>query len=89
MKKALIFGVTGQDGSYLAEELLLRGYEVYGARRRTSMFNTKRIDHLIRADSTISNSKFHLLYADLLDPSSILNCIMTVKPDEIYNLAGQ
>ena len=53
------------------------------------MFNTKRIDHLIPADSALSNSNFHLLYADLLDPSSILNCIMTVKPDEIYNLAGQ
>ncbi len=89
MKTALIFGVTGQDGSYLAEELLQRGYRVYGARRRVSIFNTQRIDHLIQDDSSNNRSKITLLYADLLDPSSILHCILTVKPDEIYNLAGQ
>jgi len=89
LKKALIFGVTGQDGSYLAEALLAKGYKVYGARRRTSTFNTKRIDHIIHKKSSNDFSNFNLLYADLLDPSSILHCIMTVKPDEIYNLAGQ
>tara|TARA_B100000787_G_C16198311_1_gene302693 strand:+ start:3041 stop:4084 length:1044 start_codon:yes stop_codon:yes gene_type:complete len=82
-KKALIFGVTGQDGSYLAEFLLEKKYQVHAVKRRSSSFNTERIDHLY------NNKNFHLHYGDLTDAISINRLINLVKPDEIYNLAAQ
>ena len=88
MKRALITGITGQDGSYLAELLLNKGYEVHGIRRRTSLFNTQRIDHLI-ADRHEPTKHFHLHYGDMTDSSSLVRTIEAVKPDEIYNLAAQ
>ena len=88
MKKiALITGVTGQDGSYLAEFLLKKDYKVFGIKRRSSSFNTKRIDHIY--DKKELNDKFQVFYGDLLDGSSLLNIIEEIKPDEIYNLAAQ
>ena len=83
MKKALITGVTGQDGSYLAEFLLEKGYDVYGIVRRSSIEKKERIDHLE------SNSNFHLYYGDLTDSLSLVKIISKVMPDEIYNLAAQ
>lgn len=88
MKKALITGVTGQDGSYLAELLINKGYEVHGMRRRASMFNTERIDHLYR-DSHQPDAKLHLHYGDLTDTPSLQRIIQEILPDEIYNLAAQ
>lgn len=88
MKKALIFGVTGQDGSYLAEILLGKGYEVHGVLRRSSTGNTKNIDHLI-ADQQLFNRRFFIWRGDLADPTSIYRVINNVKPDEIYNEADQ
>lgn len=88
MKKALITGVTGQDGAYLAEFLLTKGYEVHGIKRRTSLFNTDRIDHLFE-DPKISGKKFILHHGDMTDSSSLLRIIQQVQPDEIYNLAAQ
>jgi GDPmannose 4,6-dehydratase len=88
MKKALITGVTGQDGSYLAELLLDKGYEVHGIKRRTSLFNTDRIDHLYQ-DPHESNRKFVLHHGDLTDSTSLIRIIQQVQPDEIYNLAAQ
>ena len=88
MKTALITGITGQDGSYLAELLLDKGYMVYGIIRRSSSFNTGRINH-IYADPHDPNSRLKLLYGDLTDASSIAKIIRTVKPDEIYNLGAQ
>ncbi|MCM2400152.1 GDP-mannose 4,6-dehydratase [Rhizobium sp. S153] len=88
MKKALITGVTGQDGSYLAELLLAKGYEVHGIKRRTSLFNTDRIDHLY-ADPHEGGRKFILHHGDLTDSSSLVRIIQQVQPDEIYNLAAQ
>jgi GDPmannose 4,6-dehydratase len=88
MKRALITGITGQDGSYLAELLLDKGYEVHGIRRRTSLFNTQRIDHLI-VDRHERGRHFHLHYGDMTDSSSLVRTIEAVKPDEIYNLAAQ
>ncbi|GMO47394.1 MAG: GDP-mannose 4,6-dehydratase [Termitinemataceae bacterium] len=88
MKKALITGVTGQDGAYLSEFLLKKGYEVYGLRRRSSSFNTGRIDHLYQ-DPHIENNHFNLVYGDLTDTSSILRILQDVQPDEIYNLGAQ
>lgn len=88
MKKALITGVTGQDGSYLAELLLEKGYEVHGIKRRTSLFNTERIDHLIQ-DQHLGYSRFKIHYADMTDSSSLVRVIKEVEPDEIYNLAAQ
>lgn len=88
MKKALITGVTGQDGAYLAELLLRKGYEVHGIRRRTSMFNTARIDHLYR-DIHEQGSRFFLHYGDMTDSSSLMRIIQQTEPDEIYNLAAQ
>ena len=88
MKKAIITGITGQDGSYLAEILLSKGYEVHGIKRRTSLINTKRIDHIYE-EPHIDNRKFHLHYGDLTDFGSILNIIQKIKPDEIYNLGAQ
>ena len=87
MKIALITGITGQDGSYLAEFLLEKGYEVHGLRRRISLFNTERIDHLIN-DDNLSN-RFFLHYGDLTDSASLFNVIKKCNPDEIYNLAAQ
>jgi GDPmannose 4,6-dehydratase len=88
MKKALITGVTGQDGAYLAEFLLAKGYEVHGIKRRTSLFNTDRIDHLYQ-DPHEKGRRFILHHGDMTDSSSLLRIIQTVVPDEIYNLAAQ
>ncbi|KPK49032.1 MAG: GDP-mannose 4,6-dehydratase [Thiotrichales bacterium SG8_50] len=88
MKKALITGVTGQDGSYLAEFLLAKGYEVHGIKRRTSLFNTDRIDHLYQ-DPHTKDRRFILHHGDLTDSSSLVRIIQQVQPDEIYNLAAQ
>src|SRR5215475_4775171 len=88
MKKALITGITGQDGSYLAELLLDKGYEVYGLVRRSSSFNTDRIDHLYK-DPHESDVHLRLIYGDLNDASSINRVVRTVQPDEIYNLGAQ
>jgi GDPmannose 4,6-dehydratase len=87
-KKALITGVTGQDGAYLAEFLLGKGYEVHGIKRRTSLFNTDRIDHLYQ-DPHETNRRFILHHGDLTDSSSLIRIIQQVQPDEIYNLAAQ
>ena len=87
-KIALITGVTGQDGAYLAEFLLEKGYEVHGLRRRASMFNTARIDHLY-ADPRENQTNFFLHHGDLTDSSSLIRVIQLVQPDEIYNLAAQ
>jgi GDPmannose 4,6-dehydratase len=88
MKKALITGVTGQDGAYLAEFLLGKGYEVHGIKRRTSLFNTDRIDHLFK-DPHIPGGRFFLHHGDMTDSSSLMRIIQQVQPDEIYNLAAQ
>ena len=88
MKKALITGVTGQDGAYLAEFLLDKGYEVHGVKRRSSLFNTDRIDHLYE-DPHTKDRRFILHHGDLTDSSSLINIIGKVQPDEIYNLAAQ
>lgn len=88
MKKALITGITGQDGSYLAELLLKKGYEVHGIIRRSSSINTKRIDHLYK-DSHINNVKLFLHYGDLSDSSNIARILEKIKPTEIYNLGAQ
>ena len=88
MKKALITGVTGQDGSYLAEFLLEKGYEVHGIKRRTSLFNTARIDHLYEGPE-VKDRQFVLHHGDMTDSSSLIRIIQQVQPDEIYNLAAQ
>jgi len=87
-KKALITGITGQDGAYLAELLLEKGYEVHGVKRRSSLFNTDRIDHLYQ-DPHDKSPKFFLHHGDLTDSSSLIRIIQEVQPDEIYNLAAQ
>jgi GDPmannose 4,6-dehydratase len=86
-KTALITGITGQDGAYLAELLLSKGYEVHGIKRRSSLINTQRIDHLY-LDPHVDNSKFHLHYGDLSDSTNIIRIIQEVQPDEIYNLGA-
>jgi len=88
MPKALITGITGQDGSYLADFLVTKGYEVHGLKRRSSSFNTDRVDHLY-IDSHESGAKFFLHYADLTDGSSLAHCLASIQPDEIYNLGAQ
>ncbi|MGH2687006.1 MAG: GDP-mannose 4,6-dehydratase, partial [Actinomycetota bacterium] len=88
MKRAMITGITGQDGSYLTELLLDEGYEVHGVIRRASTFNTERIDHLYR-DPHEEESRLFLHYGDLTDGSQLARLIRTVNPDEIYNLAAQ
>jgi len=88
MKTALITGITGQDGAYLAEFLLAKGYEVHGIKRRTSLFNTERIDHLY-VDPHIAGRHLILHYGDMTDSLSLLHVIQKVQPDEIYNLAAQ
>jgi GDPmannose 4,6-dehydratase len=87
MKKALITGVTGQDGSYLAELLLSKGYEVHGIKRRASLFNTERIDHIYQ-DPHVENKNFFLHYGDLSDTSNLNRIMCEVKPDEVYNLGA-
>jgi GDPmannose 4,6-dehydratase len=87
MKKALITGVTGQDGSYLAELLLEKGYEVHGIKRRASLFNTERIDHIYQ-DPHASNQNFFLHYGDLSDTSNLTRILQQVQPDEVYNLGA-
>lgn len=87
-KKALITGITGQDGSYLAELLLEKGYDVYGIIRRSSTFNTSRIDHIYQ-DPHVKNPKLKLIYGDLTDSSSVYSILSEIKPDEVYNLAAQ
>lgn len=88
MKKALITGITGQDGSYLAEFLLKKGYEVHGIKRRASQFNTQRIDHLYQ-DPHMDNKRLILHYGDLTDSSNLTRIIQEVQPDEVYNLGAQ
>ena len=89
-KRALITGITGQDGSYLAELLLTKGYEVYGLRRRSSSFNTGRIDHLLTADFRHNPAaRIYLEYADLADATSLIKLLYKLQPDEIYNLGAQ
>jgi GDPmannose 4,6-dehydratase len=88
LKKALITGVTGQDGAYLAEFLLAKGYEVHGIKRRASLFNTARIDHIYE-DPHHPNPQFILHYGDLTDSSSLIHIVQKVQPDEIYNLGAQ
>lgn len=87
-KKALITGITGQDGSYLAEFLLEKGYEVHGIKRRSSSFNTQRIDHIYQ-DPHIEHARFKLHYGDLTDTSNLTRIIAEVQPDEVYNLGAQ
>jgi GDPmannose 4,6-dehydratase len=87
-KRAFITGITGQDGSYLAELLLDKGYEVHGLVRRSSSFNTGRIEHLYQ-DPHVPQARLHLHYGDLLDASALVRILMMVRPDEIYNLAAQ
>ena len=87
-KRALITGITGQDGSYLADLLLEKGYEVYGLIRRSSSFNTSRIDHIYK-DPHDKKARLHLVYGDLSDSSSLFGMLSDIKPDEIYNLAAQ
>jgi GDPmannose 4,6-dehydratase len=87
MKKALVTGITGQDGAYLAELLLSKGYEVHGIKRRSSLFNTNRIDHLYQ-DPHEKNVHFHLHYGDLTDSTNLIRIIQEVQPDEIYNLGA-
>jgi GDPmannose 4,6-dehydratase len=88
VKKALIFGVTGQDGAYLSRFLLEKGYEVHGVKRRSSSFNTQRIDGIYH-DKHIKGKSFILHYGDVTDSSMIMNLVNSIKPDEIYNLAAQ
>ena len=88
MKKALITGVTGQDGSYLAEFLLKKGYEVHGIKRRASSFNTQRVDHIYQ-DPHVDNKNFILHYGDLSDSSNLTRILQEVQPDEVYNLGAQ
>ena len=87
MKKAIITGITGQDGAYLAEFLLNKNYEVHGIKRRSSLFNTQRIDHIYE-DPHIPDRHLHLHYGDLTDSTNVIRIIQEVQPDEIYNLAA-
>lgn len=88
IKKAFITGVTGQDGSYLCEFLLDKGYEVHGLKRRSSSFNTERIDHIYQ-DPHINHRNFILHYGDLTDTSNLIRILQQIQPDEIYNLGAQ
>ncbi len=87
-KTALITGITGQDGAYLAEFLLKKGYKVHGLKRRSSLFNTDRIDHLYQ-DPHLDNRNFTLHFGDLTDSTNLIRIIQETQPDEIYNLAAQ
>jgi GDPmannose 4,6-dehydratase len=88
MKTALITGITGQDGSYLAELLLEKGYEVHGIKRRASNFNTDRVDHIYQ-DPQVDNKRFNLHYGDLTDTSNLVRLLSDIRPDEVYNLGAQ
>lgn len=88
MRKAIITGITGQDGAYLAEYLLRKGYEIHGIKRRSSSFNTARIDHLYK-DPHEEDVRFHMHYGDLTDATNLIRIVQEVQPDEIYNLAAQ
>ena len=88
MKKAIITGVTGQDGSYLAEFLLDKGYQVHGVKRRSSSFNTERIDHIYQ-DPHVKGRNFILHYGDMCDSTNLTRILKLVEPDEVYNLAAQ
>src|SRR5271154_2646734 len=88
MKTALITGITGQDGAYLAEFLLKKGYEVHGIKRRSSLFNTDRIDHLYH-DPHETGVKFKLYYGDMTDSTNLIRLVQEIQPDEIYNLGAQ
>ena len=88
MKRALITGITGQDGSYLAELLLEKGYEVHGIKRRASNFNTDRVDHIYQ-DPQVDNKRFNLHYGDLTDTSNLVRLLSDINPDEVYNLGAQ
>jgi GDPmannose 4,6-dehydratase len=88
MKKVLIAGVTGQDGSYLAEFLLEKGYEVHGIKRRSSLFNTQRVDHIYE-DPHVERQRFKLHYGDLSDTSNVIRLLNEIEPDEVYNLGAQ
>ena len=88
MKKALITGITGQDGAYLAEFLLAKGYEVHGIKRRASLFNTDRIDHLYQ-DPHERNRHLVLHYGDLTDATNLIRILQQVQPDEVYDLVAQ
>ena len=87
-KVALVTGVTGQDGSYLAEFLLEKGYEVHGIKRRASLFNTDRVDHIYE-DPHVNNQRFKMHYGDLTDTSNLIRIVQETQPDEIYNLGAQ
>ena len=87
MKKALVSGITGQDGAYLAELLLSKGYEVHGIKRRSSSFNTARINHLYQ-DPHEEEQRFHLHYGDLTDSTNLIRIVQEIQPDEIYNLGA-
>jgi GDPmannose 4,6-dehydratase len=87
-KRALITGVTGQDGAYLAELLINKGYQVWGVKRRSSSFNTQRVDHLY-TDPHEDSPKFHMMYGDMTDATNLIRVVQDVQPDEIYNLAAQ
>lgn len=89
MKRALITGITGQDGAYLAELLLSKGYEVHGIKRRSSSFNTARVDHLFQDRHATRECRFFLHYGDVTDATNIIRVVQEVQPDEIYNLAAQ
>ena len=88
MKKALITGITGQDGYYLTKLLLKKGYHVYGIKRRTSLINTQRIDEFFN-NKKLHDKKFTLFHGDMTDSSSLIGILNKIKPDEIYNLAAQ
>ena len=87
-KVALITGITGQDGSYLAEFLLEKGYEVHGIKRRASLFNTDRVDHIYQ-DPHVADQRFKMHYGDLSDTSNLIRIVQETQPDEIYNLGAQ
>lgn len=88
MKKAMIIGITGQDGSYLAELLLKKGYEVHGVKRRSSSFNTELVDHIYQDPHTY-HQNFRLHYGDLTDTSNLVRLLSDIRPDEVYNLGAQ
>src|SRR5688572_20010844 len=87
MKTALITGITGQDGAYLSELLLSKGYEVHGIKRRSSLFNTQRVDHIYE-DPQTDHARFRLHYGDLTDSSNLTRIMREVEPDEVYNLCA-
>src|SRR6266513_2946414 len=87
-KRALVTGITGQDGAYLADFLLAKGYEVHGIKRRASLFNTARIDHIYQGPHT-AGRKFFLHYGDMTDSANLFRLVQEIRPEEVYNLAAQ